>query len=470
MRIGSFDRPPPERQGVGCGLQRSGTPHRYYLLPLMSEPACSRVPIELWQQILHPLFFLDFGETDTPLRQTWRRRKTHCDIADGYRLLYAVRARLRLVNRCWNELVDQLPLTWVRLCTSTESTLSFKSISSSLTDTPLPLRVMPLLRRHTIQTLSLECEARSATHIFPEITRNAHTLPHLRVLYVRLRRCSDNDAARLIVPLIAALAQNLVSLRISVPILTVQTRSALQFPNLRRLRVDCNAGLSYSNLGVAHWNLPSIQWLEIPMLSFHSSLDTTPRWEAQLQTLVLWSTPTFHTNTMWTRLPALRTVKVRMSPILYASLLPRSDSSIRELVVCVQVRSINSSLQVLETFTGVDKPRREILDTTHNSSGAHRTPVDGRKIILEGVDWAAPGPLIEDIMNVCARWERIAPFLEDECGVSWLKAKTCFPHFKRKESESGTEAGEASTSSLAGGQEKSSCRSKVVPRQRAQFE
>jgi hypothetical protein len=159
----------------------------------MSESAINRVPIELWQHILHLVFFLDFDEAEIPSWGAWRRRRAQYNITSDYHALCGERACLRLVNRCWNELVDQLPSTWVQLRTSEGLILSLDSIFLSLNNIPLPARVMPLLHRHTIQILSLACDAGSAKHIFPEVTRNAHTLPHLQALHVRLReRSADN--------------------------------------------------------------------------------------------------------------------------------------------------------------------------------------------------------------------------------------------------------------------------------------
>jgi hypothetical protein len=414
----------------------------------MSESASNRVPIELWRHILHMLFFLDFDEAEIPSWATWRRRRTQCDITAGYHVLCDERARLRLVNRRWNELVDQLPSTWVRLRTSKESTLSFESIYLSLNSTPLPASgIMPLLRRHTIQTLSLACGAGSATHILQEVTRNAHTLIHLKALHVGLRKASTNNAGRLVIPLVTAFAQNLVTLHLTIPILTFESPGppGLQLPKLRRLRVDWDAELSYVNLGVHHWGLPSIQWLEIPSLSFHSFIGAEPQWAPQIQTLVLRSAQ-LDADRLWSHFPALRTIKIRLSSISIGSLLPGPSSPIRELVVCGQLRSLNASLPVLQKFVGAARARTGLSQVAADSWCAQRRRVDGRKVILEGVDWAAPGLLREDIMTSCAQWEEIAPFLEDECGVSWLKAKTFFAHFKRKEHESSVEAGEASTS------------------------
>ena len=412
-------------------------------MPPMSESASKRVPIELWQQILHMVLFLDFDKADIPLRGTWRRRRAQYDITAGYHVLCDERVRLRFVNRCWNELVVQLPSTWVRLCTSEESTLSFKSISSCPSSIPLPASVMPLLSGHTIQTLSLTCEAGSATHIFPEVTRNSHTLTHLQALHVGLRGCSANDAGRLVIPLVAAFAHNLVILHLTVPTLTVEMPPSLQLPNLRCLRVDCDTEYSYVKLGVPRWDLPSIQWLELPSLSLDSFPDDEPQWAAQLQTLVLQFTPPYNADYLCNRFSALRTIKTRLSPTLINRSLVGPYSSIREFVVCEELRSLNVSLPVLEAFVGAAGPRREVPQTGHNSWWIRHGTVDGRKVILEEIDWAAPGSLREEIMISCAQWERIAPFLEDECGLSWLKAKTCFSHFKGKKPESIVDAGEA---------------------------
>lgn len=427
-QVRSFD-PTTARQHVGRRLLPFVTTDRYCLLSSMSESAINRVPIELWQLILHLLFFLDFDEAEIPSWGTWRRRKAQYDITAGYHFLCGERARLRLVNRCWNELVDQLPSTWVRLRTTEGPALSFKSISLFLSSIPLPARVMPLLRRHTIQTLSL-CEAGSATHIFPEVTKNAHALAHLQALHVSLRGCSaDNTVIRLV----AAFAQNLVTLRLTVPILTIKSPPDLQLPKLRRLRVDCDAELSYVNLGVPRWSLPSIQWLEIPSLSFPG---VEPKWAPQIQTLVLRSASLLHTDGLWSRFSTLRTIKVQLGSTLSNSLLPGPDSSARELVVCGQLCSLNASLPVLQAFVEAARTLTELSQVDGNSGCAQRSgKVDGRKVILEGVDWAAPGFLREDIMISCAQWEKIAPFLEDERGVSWLKAKTCFAHFRRKGDE-----------------------------------
>ena len=446
----SFD-PTTARQRVGRRLLLSVTTHKYHLLSPMSESAIDRVPIELWQHILHLLFFLDFDEAGIPLWTTWRRRRAQYDITLGYRALFGERARLRLVNRCWNELVDQLPSTWVRLRTSKGSTLSFKSVSLSLSNIPLPATasVMPLLRRHTIQTLRIACEAGSTTHIFSEVTRNAHALTSLQALHVGLRGCSGDTADGLVIPLVAAFAQNLVTLRLSVPTLTIKSPPDLQLPKLRRLRIDMHNDPhyhSYVSLGLPRWGLPSIQWFEIPALSIHSFATAKPPWAPQIQTLVLRPAPTSLTEGLWSRFSALRTIKLWLSPELVQNVLPGPESPLRELVVCGPLCSLNASLPVLQAFVGAAKTHTELSPTDVYSGYAQRRRVDGRKVVLEGVDWAAPGSLREDIMISCAQWEEIAPFLEDECGVSWLKAKTCFAHFKREEHENSVGAGEASTS------------------------
>jgi len=406
----------------------------------MSESAIYRVPIELWQHILHLLFFLDLDEAEIPSWRTWRRRKAQYDITASYHVLCGERARLRLVNRLWNELVDQLPSTWVRLRTSEGPILSFKSISL-FNSIPLPARVMPLLRRHTIQTLSLVCEAGSATHILPEVTRNAHTLTHLQALHVCLRGCSANNAGRLVIRLVAAFAQNLVTLRLSVPTLTYKSPPDLHLPKLRRLRVDCEAA-SCVNQGIPRWSLPSIQWLEVPSLAPHF---LELQWAPQIHTLVLRTASSLHANGLWSHFPALRTIKVRSESMLAGSL-PGPGGPIRELVVGGQLGSLNASLPALQAFVEASRTRTELPQTDGNSGCVQHRRVDGRKVILEGVDWAAPGFLREEIMISSAQWDKIAPFLEDECGVSWLKAKTCFAHFKRTEEENSVEAGEASAS------------------------
>ena len=449
----SFD-PTTARQRVGRRLLLSViTTHKYRLLSPMSESAIDRVPIELWQHILHLLFFLDFDDAEIPSWTTWRRRRAQHDITLGYHALFGERARLRLVNRCWNELVDQLPSTWVRLHMSKGSTLSFKSISSSLSDILLPATasVMPLLRRHAIQTLRLSCEAGSATHIFTEVTRNAHTLTYLQALHVGLRGCSADTVGGLVIPLVAAFAQNLVTLRLNVPTLTYKSPPDLQLPKLRRLRIDCVPHYDphyhgHVNLGLPRWDLPMIQWLEVPTLSIHSFATTKPQWVHQIQTLVLRSAPTRLTESLWSRFSALRTIKLWLGPKLVQNVLPGPESPLRELVVCGPLCSLNASLPVLQAFVGVAKTHTELSPTDGYSGCGQPRRVDGRKIVLEGVDWAAPGSLQEEIMISCAQWEEIAPFLEDECGVSWLKAKTCFAHFKREEHENSAEAGEASTS------------------------
>ena len=80
---------------------------------------------------------------------------------------------------------------------------------------------------------------------------------------------------------------------------------------------------------------------------------------------------------------------------------------------------------------------------TYNSGCTRRRKVDGRKVNLEGVDWAAPGSLRESIMISCAKWEEIAPFLKDECGVSWLEAKTRVANYEREKHENGVDAGDS---------------------------
>jgi len=412
----------------------------------MSESASSRVPIELWRHILHLLFFLDFDEAEIPSWATWRRRRAQYDITAGHDVLCGERARLRLVNRCWNELVDQLPSTWVRLRTSEASTLSFRSISFFLNSIPLPASVMPLLRRHTIQTLTLASEAGSATHIFPEVTRKAHLLTHLQALHVGLRGWSTGKAGGLVIPLVAAFAKNLVILHLTVPSLTILSPPDLRLPKLRRLRVDCDVELSYVNLGVPRWSLPSIQCLEIPFKLLHYFTVAEPQWVPQIQTLVLRSAPVLHTETLWSHFSSLRTIKVRLTSESIGCLLPGPHSPIRELVVCGQLCFLNASLPALQSFVGASRVPTKLSQTDGDSRYAQHSRVDGRRVILERVDWGTPGFLKEDIMTSCGQWEKIAPFLEDECGVSWLKAKTCFAHFKRKEHENSVDAGEASIS------------------------
>ena len=412
----------------------------------MSESAINRVPIELWQHILHLVFFLDFDEAEIPSWRTWRRRKAQFDIMHGYHALLSERARLRLVNRYWNELVDLLPSTWLHLRTEQGPAFSIKSIPLCLSSIPLPASVMPLLRRHTIQTLSLTCEAGSATHIFPEVTRSAHTLTHLQALHAGLRGCSTDDAGRLVIALVAAFAQNLVTLRITIPTITVKSPPDLQFPKLRRLQIDGDRVYhNYLNLGVLHWSLPSIRWLEIPSMLSHASTSAEPHWAPQIQTLVLRSAPNLYTRGPWRRFSALKTIKIGLSSRALRGVLPGLESPLRELVVSGLLYSLNASLPALQAFLRPANAHTELSQTDGNSGYVQRRGVDSRKVILEGLDWAAPGSLREDIMASCAKWEAIAPFLEDECGVSWLKAKTAFAHFKREEHENSVEAGEATT-------------------------
>jgi hypothetical protein len=114
--------------------------------------------------------------------------------------------------------------------------------------------------------------------------------------------------------------------------------------------------------------------------------------------------------------------------------------------MCGRLSSFNASLPTLEVFVEASRTRTELSQPNGDSGCAQPRKVDGRKVILEGVNWATPGFLIADIMDSSAQWEKIAPFLEDECGVTWLKAKTCFAHFKRTEQEDSVETGEAHTS------------------------
>ena len=349
---------PPGRQRVGRRPRHLSalTYTTLWLFP-MSGPPSSRVPIELWRHILHFAFFLEFDEADIQLWGTWKRRRLQHDIKGGYHALWDVRARLRMVNRCWNELVDKLPSTWVRIRASETPDLTLKTISSFLGNIPLPASVMPRLRRHTLQTLSLMCPAGSATYIFPEITRNAHTLTHLQALHVGLRGYCTEDASRCVISLIAAFAQDLLTLRVTVPMINVETPPNLRFPKLRRLRVDCNTESPYTNLGVPFWGLPSIQWLELPSFSHHSFPGAKPQWAPQLQTLVLRYIPPPHTEDLWSCFSTLKTIKV-LGPVLYDSVLLGPDSSIRELVVRGPLKSLNDSLTVLETFIGVAGPSK----------------------------------------------------------------------------------------------------------------
>ena len=400
----------------------------------MSEPLGSRLPIELWQHILHLALSLEFDEADIPLSRTWRHRRLQYCIKSGYHALWDVHARLRIVNRYWNALVDNLPSTWVQIRTSETPALTLKTISSFLGNVPLPATVIPLLRRHTIQILSLKCTPGSATYIFPEIARNAHTLPYLQVLHVALRGYPTEDASRGIVALIAAFARHLVTLRVTAYMLNVETPPHLRLPKLRYLRVDCPTDNTYVNLGLPRWSLPSIQWFELPsfLILDHSFPPAAkPDWAADLQTLVLGWLPPPHTETLWSCFSTLRTIKVGY-PIWHDSFFLGPNSSVRELVLRGSLIYLNASLPVLETFVGVAGRSGEVSQSDGNSSCTGPETVNRRKIILEGVNWANPGPLREDIVELCAQWERIAPFLEDECGLSWLKAKTCFLHLSKR--------------------------------------
>lgn len=399
----------------------------------MSEPLGGRVPTELWQHILHLALLLEFDEADIPLSRTWRRRRLQYRIKSGYHALWDVRARLRIVNRYWNALVDKLPSTWVQIRTSETPSLTFKTISSFVGNVPLPATVIPLLRRHTIQTLSLKCTPGPATYIFLEIARNAHTLPYLQALHVALRGYPSKDASDSMVALIAAFAQHLVTLRVTVFTLNVETPPRLWLPKLRYLQVDCETEKTYVNLGVPRWSLPSIRWLELPSFVRHHLFPAAakPDWAADLQTLGLRWLPPPDTETLWSCFSALRTIRVGY-PIWQDSFYLGPDSPVRELVLRGSLMRLNTFLPVFEKFVRVAGRSGEVSQPDHNSSCTGPETVNRRKIILEGMDWANPWPLREYIVELSAQWERIAPFLEDECGVSWLKAKTCFPHLSKR--------------------------------------
>ena len=394
----------------------------------MVERAIDKLPVELWTDIFDELLIGDFRLPLLPPSVPWSHRKLEFDCYARYYDVLRNRERLRLVAKKWNALVMMYP--WRRPLPRRLDGLPPESHSGGVHWAVSPMDEGSRSGDHfealvqsasTIAILELLWHTNSSFTKLYCIFAHASSFRRLRELILDLissdQTCS-NLAAHTFLSHINTFSSTLILFHLSVSSYNsdwFESPPVLRLANLLYLNLDY-FGCPLRAFNISGWNCPKLTHLnltgEIENTSYLTQLASIG---SNLQFLSLQRTPrskrlvnhnsySLHfDDAFWRAFPLLETLRCDGGSGL-SHLSPAHP--IRELIV----GHINNNHYLY----------REIVPLFQIFTASNDTTERKRRVILQDVNWSNPDyeSFKRYLMDDFSTYVRIAPWLEDEEGVS----------------------------------------------------
>ena len=386
------------------------------------------LPVEIWQEILGVILRVDFWEPAHEFSFTWRDREHNYDLQAKHKECWNRQGPLRLVSRRWKALVETYLCTWLQLRYKGNK-VSIRPITSHYTYIGLPSNdAGGTPNTNQITTLNISLRRPMVISLIENAIDSLPTMPRLRALHVGLEhvRVHNKKAiSRVVFRLLQLGEGSLLSfhLRTSTSI-PLQDQPPINLPKLQCFQLR-SVVCSLKHIGIARWQLPSLQHLRVTPLSIHAPHEElAPAFGAQLRSL---SIAYVNQGSFWEDYPHLTSLYLYTGVELTYFIAPSIGHPIRELVLpSYKIHSLELLRELLLKFIGGSNPDPRASCPTLTPSN--------RKVVLEGLKWRDSVTPFKEMMLPNANWDEFAPYMEDELGETLASARTRYLQDNTEES------------------------------------